>query len=342
MDGDAHSDLTATERTWLTGAIWQELRRALGVTVLLLGECALFAWWVFTGTIQDRLAQVVNGGICALFTLYMLAYSARWLSLFARASREVRAGRIARADGMLAWQRNTYVAQVGGEAQFVLPAMKRALLPGRYRFAYLPRIHVLAGVEPIDPHPHLALTLRLAQAHDFSLEALAANRHGRVTPAQSFQRGSWILLSIGLAVLLVWIAGWLILAATEPISPAYPFINPHALNPIFVLIGSAVASALVTVIALVAWRRLLSDLRGRRPAVVEGHIRKVVRDQDVLPIYEYELNGRRFRVAKAAYEALDEALTYRVYSLPHSQLLLSIEPVERESVEPAITGGAPA
>lgn len=342
MDGDVYSALTAMERARLTGAIWQKLRGALGLTILVLGECAIFAWLVFTGSIQDRLAQVINGGICTLFALYVLADSSRWLTLFMRASRELRAGRVARAEGTLAWQRNTYVAQVSGEELFMLSAMKRELLPGRYRFAYLPRIRVLAAADPINPHPHLALTGRLAQAHDFSLETLAANRHGRVTPAQSFQRGSWILSSIGLAVLLVWIAGLLILAATEPILPTYPFTNPHALNPIYVLIGSAVASALVTTIALVAWRRLATDLRDRRPAVVEGHIRKVVRDQDVLPIYEYELNGRRFRVAKGAYEALDEALTYRVYSLPRSRMLLSIEPVERESVEPAITGGAPA
>jgi hypothetical protein len=43
--------------------------------------------------------------------------------------------------------------------------------------------------------------------------------------------------------------------------------------------------------------------------------------------YYFALEGLRFSVSSAAYEALIEGLTYRVFYLPRTQMLVGIEPL---------------
>ena len=49
---------------------------------------------------------------------------------------------------------------------------------------------------------------------------------------------------------------------------------------------------------------------------------------DLVSRYDYIVNEKRFRVSRAAFEALAPSLEYNLYYLPNCKIIVSIEPLE--------------
>jgi hypothetical protein len=64
------------------------------------------------------------------------------------------------------------------------------------------------------------------------------------------------------------------------------------------------------------------------------------REGDLISSYSYVVNGKRFRVNRAAFEALAPSLEYNLYYLPLSQIVVSMEPLEaaKKDFDPASKG----
>jgi hypothetical protein len=69
------------------------------------------------------------------------------------------------------------------------------------------------------------------------------------------------------------------------------------------------------------------DLLEGRVALLEGYV-EAVEDSDGEGVtYHYVLGRQRFMVSGTAYKALAAGVRYRLYYLPHSKRLVSIEPL---------------
>jgi hypothetical protein len=134
-----------------------------------------------------------------LLLLFVLSLSWPFVLIFARLSDQVRkgiglrqdvtAGRLASADGQVTFTEQGYRAQMAGRTLWTLDGEPEVRLPpGTYRFTYLPRSRrILTGEwqgsrEPGGPSAGLLAVL--AQTNAFDLDDLAMNRHGRLWEAQ--------------------------------------------------------------------------------------------------------------------------------------------------------------
>jgi len=79
---------------------------------------------------------------------------------------------------------------------------------------------------------------------------------------------------------------------------------------------------------------LRSGLQLSQVAATEGRIRHTIARDHGVSGYLYEINSLRFPVSRAASEALDEALSYRVYYLSRGRRVLNIEPMGEGNWEP--------
>jgi hypothetical protein len=64
------------------------------------------------------------------------------------------------------------------------------------------------------------------------------------------------------------------------------------------------------------------------------------REGDLVSSYNYVVNGKKFPVNRAAFEAIAPSMEYNLYYLPHSKAVVSIEPLEaaQKQFDPASKG----
>jgi len=96
-------------------------------------------------------------------------------------------GQVEAAEGQMNWRRNQYVAETPAR-RLRLPPLSAGLRPGSYRFYFLPNTGWVLSAERIIPpggeDPRAELLNVLTQAIGFSVEALEANRNGRLAGGQ--------------------------------------------------------------------------------------------------------------------------------------------------------------
>lgn len=209
------------------------------------------------------------------------------------------------------------------------------MLPGQYRFFYLPETRHLVAAEPLgEPIPHRDLLITLAHAQGFSAATLAANRAGEArkerVEAQDYDTAMIVLLACYGGLFLIMLGALLVAGSAPQIS-----MENGSGSLVLALITLVVAiPALVALPALGGrhFPRLSPSALMEKPRVlaVEGMASKSVRDADYLPVHTIEVGGRQFAIQKGAYFALDTSLPYRVYFLSRDNRLLSLEPLARE------------
>jgi hypothetical protein len=163
-------------------------------------------------------------------------------------------------------------------------------------------------------------TQRLAHALGFNAHDLACNRRGELSPRQQNQMqlkpylyaALWVLLMGGLAAL-----GW------------YIFTTETGTTQLICLGGTGVFALFASFIILSNIRDLVRDKRSGAVHNTTGPV-ECVREYDD-PGYSYYcyVGGGKFSINRRTYDLLkrDRGGVYRVYYLPLSQELLSVEPV---------------
>jgi hypothetical protein len=319
--------ITKRQQSRLGGVFWQKKQRWLGVVLAslvpiigpLIGAVAALS----SG--RSDLGAWPMGLLCvsvALFSVWfapsVLIYL-RWRWLDRNLVRET----IAEGEGTVYWKHRRYVLELA-DGKRLDPIYSPDLLPGRYRFYYLPRYHWLLTAEPLEEVAQAddleQLNRRLARANWFQFSGLAANRDGYLTVLQrGMILGRFAAYAIGGFFVVILFFGYL--------------IYTDGLHEGLWVLVAVVAGMLI--LSLYLGRKSLSaivDCFQGRVVVAVGLVTKdfeVSTDSSVS--YYYKLDRVVFHVNEAGYEALVAGLIYRLYLLPRSQKLVNTEAVVDET-----------
>ena len=252
----------------------------------------------------------------------------KFLARYDRARHEMSAGRIEPAVGSIVWIGGRYTARVsdmaGSRGRRLFSDRALNLLPGPYHFRFLPRSGWLLSAERLatdEASSQRDLLTILMQANDFALETLPLNRTGRMAEAQRAQLGRWLWQMAALYLVIVAVIG------------LFAYFVWRAPNPPAVTVGLiALATAMALTIVFFGWRegrQIAADLRAGTVTAAEGLARKEIvrRLSSREDSYYYRLGALTLAVSEKGYEALIEGRSYRMYYLPHTKRLLSLEPL---------------
>jgi len=315
--------VTKYQQFRLGGIFWDKKQRWFGIALFgfvpTIGPL-IGAIWILASDSSDldawpRGLLYVSAGLFILWVLPSSLIYLRWRWLERNLAHEA----VAQGMGTVYWKRKRYVLALA-DGKRLDPIYSPDLLPGRYRFYYLPRYHWLLTAEPLEEMAQTddlqQLNQRLARANRFQTTALDANRAGYLTGSQRVKI---------LGRFAAYILGGLSVMALFSLYYIQTYDNLNGLWVFMVVVGGmAVASAFVMRKSLSS---IVDCLQGR-VITAEGLVKKdleVATDNSVS--YYYKLNKTFFYVNEAGYEALVAGLTYRLYLLPRSQKLVNIEAV---------------
>lgn len=291
----------------------------------LMGYLIIATW---PPSLREGLGYLIIGLFLVQVGERMIS-SLRKLRRLAQTQHELSVGLLAQAPGQVIWQARRYVAQIPGHTLYFAPPLN--LPPGNYRFFYLPRSRWLLAAESLNPadpthttQPYLAV---LARANHFSLDALVANRQGQLCEAQrkaQIYNLALIALMLGLKSaffgVLIFFVWRTYLAGGNPLGETIALTILLLLPPTTAFLMAARHGFSFSTIV---------DLREGRVAMTEGVVHKTMvhLSNSKEPLYYYRLNRLKFPVSEAGYDALIVGRFYRVYYLPRSKILLSLEPL---------------
>lgn len=281
-------------------------------TVIFL--CFLF-WQIDSvdGTLSTR-AQLINAGLLiVLFGIFASFLTGDW---FVYSMGDDLENRVVRSSpGRMEWDGRRYRMYADARP---LRFFRRGIVlpPSEYRFYYLPHTGLVIMAEELETSlgQHTSLLLRtLASANRFSLDELKSNREGALSKHQENE--------------LMWIAA---LAALIGLSSAVVFVIllPRLLGELPVVVF--VLALLIGMILLLRFMsdsiRIMSDVWHGEISKIEGPVSKKVRRSRYSHSYFYVSGPYRFQVSRTAYTALIEGKMYRIFYVPRSKRLVSIEP----------------
>jgi hypothetical protein len=315
--------ITERQQSRLGGVFWQKKQRWFGIALASLvptiGSLIGAIWALASGRSDSGAWPIgllaVSAGLFCVWLVPSVGIYLRWRWLDRNLAREA----IVQGEGTVYWGRRRYVLELA-DGKKLDPIYSPDLLPGHYRFYYLPRYHWLLTAEPLEEVAQVddleQLNHRLARANRFQSGALAANRAGHLTDLQRVMiLGRFAAYAIGgfIAVALFF---------------AYLIYTDGLSEGLWVLAAVIVGMA---ALSIYLGRKSLSsilDCLWGRVITVKGPVAKDLEvSTDSSASYYYELDKAVFRVSEAGYEALVAGLTYRLYFLPRSQKLVNIEAV---------------
>lgn len=283
--------------------------------------------------------MIFGGG--ALLTTGMFGWQT-WKSL--RQRWEIQHGPVVWADGEVVAQGGRFEVLIA-DGRLKNPAHKIALIPGRYRFYFLPRSKFLLSAEslepvqiemaedaaaiithPLTPNPDNALST-LMQTFRFNENDLQQNRAGRLTGRQQL-RILWRTSSyVAFLLVVCFVAGIYAAASLLGWAPEQP---SEITQSLLVQAWQTFCLASLTLFAFgyPLWNigtRFIDILRGQVKSI-SGPIHFKVRGGRGATCY-YVIQGKEFQVAPHAYYSFIENMTYRVYYTPLSKEIVSLEPV---------------
>ena len=282
---------------------------------------------------------IFGGG--AFLTTAMFGWQV-WRSV--RHRQEIKNGPVVWADGEVVASGGRFEALIP-RGRLKSPAYKIALIPGPYRFYYLPRSRFLLSAEslapvevtmgegaaaviahPLTPDPSSALPT-LMQTFHFNLDDLAQNQAGRLSIRQRFR----LLLNMAfygaIFVVVSFIAGLFVVGRqlnwfpTEATGAELPLLTQLWQ---FVCLGSLILFAFAWPLWNMGTR--LIDFGLGQVHVVSGPIRYDVRSSGRSSTSYYIVQGKEFQVSPSAYYSFIEGLNYHVYYTPRAKEITSLEP----------------
>lgn len=243
--------------------------------------------------------------------------------------REIEIGQVMAVDGEVVASKKGYIAQtVTGPLHS--SSYKIDLIPGPYRFYYLPQSRLLVAAEklhvstkPTQSVGHEAIVKALGQAFKFNEDELGLNRGRKLSPRQR-QR----LLRDGVlyaaATLLTFFLAFLMIAGSSTPTPT------TTTAPWQAVLFSLLLGAFALYLARQGWQYMV-DARNGIATQIEGHVtvRVSAGARRSTTIY-YVIRGMEFTVPASGYSALVEGLNYRLHYTPHAKKVISIEPLGKQ------------
>lgn len=321
-----HGEITLGQQQEInTTPRWQRMVLLAGATVIMLG---LFSFIISPTLFQRWHANLwpvlLFGGVFLALLLYVLRNI--WLEWDrdSKLKRDYAKRAIRQGQGHLSHDKKGYFFELDNGLQLRLPAGEsNGLLPGAmYQIFYLEESgFCLSASEPRPTSPfqvQSALNDILCSANGFSAEDLLANQNDEVTfsqrkkPLASALTGAMIVL-----LFLLFLVPFLL----------QPFSRDLRLSSIAV----ALIVILVGIFPFIGSTMLLNGLiETAFPKLqqVQGKAHKTIRvskGKNRTIHYYYVINEHKFEISKTAYTALIDELEYRIYYLPRTKKLISIE-----------------
>lgn len=288
--------------------------------------CIFASIFLLSKDVSQTFVFIFFVAVLAVFLYVLLARLIQFFRWRRITKRELEAGNIQEATGVVSLGRNAFEIKLSDQ-RLRLPYPERGdLQPGiRYAVYFLPESKTVLSAEPVGPveerQIRSGLTQILAEANHFSLEALADNRQGRLTPGQIKHLFPDLLISL----LMVCVpAGVLFYQWSE-----WGFsVDLKTLELSTLLIGIA----LIAIAGFGTYRMISSvaDMAGGWVESVEGVGRKRVKvkkdsDGDRNTNYFYRVGGLDFKVKERAYLAFEDGRKYRVFYTPSTRKMVNIE-----------------
>lgn len=231
-------------------------------------------------------------------------------------------GVVESAKGEIAWNGKRYRMRTGDRLH---PSLRNGAAlppPGAYRFYYLPITGIVVMAEELATgqadDPVSVLRQVLASTNNFSADDLRQNQKGLLSKRQE-NRLLGILAFDG----LIFLIGLVLFVSMIPqilraVSTGYFFL--------LLIIG-------VIVVLRFGWAavRMIQDLWRGQVKQIDGPVSRQTRRSRYRTTYLYVIDTHKFEVTSAAYHALLEQPTYRIYYVPNSKRLVSIEPIHPAS-----------
>lgn len=326
-------DFEANRRGEITEAQKQRLNSMSGwgqgcvalIVLFFIGPFLCFMSFIF---IEDSLTGIlipllIAGSIFLLFLLLMGRILWNLWSNNTKLKRDQANRAIRQGQGQLSYSKKGYVFQVN-DLNLVLPANGTGgLLPGAaYRVHYLEESRFLLSAEesyPAGPtQVRAAMSEILAAANEFSFEDLSANHNGETTFSQRRKLLPKALVGVFLCLLgVVFLVVIVFFAFSSNLRDTRPtmFIFGIMAAVFLVLGGFLLVNALVDM--FISAPQQIQGLAHKEKRVTGGKHRTTH--------YYYVIGGQSFEISYRAYEALIDGLEYRIYYLPRTKQLISIE-----------------
>ncbi|MGQ9890096.1 MAG: hypothetical protein ACUVSX_16655 [Aggregatilineales bacterium] len=248
----------------------------------------------------------------------------KWFTNALKRKRDQENRAISQAQGQLAFDKQGYFFRAG-ERRLLLPSAEQTggLLPGAtYRVFYLSESGLVLSAEEVSPaspaQAQTALLDFLAQANNFTLGDLMHNCNGHVTVGQRMQLLRRVVTGAALVLIALTLGGVFLFLV-------YPNVDPK--EALAILLLSALFFGALAVFN--GWTFLSGLLDMLAPSIKQaqgiGHKHAYIGRCSAH--YYYAIADKMFEVNRRAYTVLREGMHYRVYYLPRTEKLVSIEPV---------------
>lgn len=309
------------------------------VWFILTGLILFPFWWPgseqLPAFMMPLYVLIFGGG--AVLTTAMFGWQI-WKGL--RQRQEIKRGPVVWADGEVIVRGERFEVLIP-DGRLQSPVQKFNLLPGPYRFYFLPRSRFLLSAESIEQNaadlvanalniPRLPADLTralpaLMQTFRFNEADLAQNRAGGLTNRQRGRTFLDILLYLGMLLAVTFFAGLVVAGYwfgwTEPEIPDSWLFQVWQ----FVCLGGIVLFAFGYPLWNIATR--LIDILSGQVSTLSGPIQFKIRGGRSSTSY-YVIQGQEFQVKHTAYHSFIEKLPYHVYYIPRTKEIVSLEPVE--------------
>jgi hypothetical protein len=239
---------------------------------------------------------------------------------------DVAAGQVEALEGQCVWRRNKYRLETPARS-LKLPTWSRALLPGSYRFYFLPNTGFVLSAERLTPpggeDPRAELLNVMTQVHHFKVEDLEANREGRLSGGQIAG-----LISKAVTYSIIWVV--VLIFGIAIWVAVYEDAHSSSAEELIFVIGAGISLVLIAIFLWMVARVLIDAVRGQ-VTIAQGLVRRtftVTHSQHgTSTTYYYKLDKLSFNVSSPAYTAFIEGPQYRLYYAPLSKSLIAIEPL---------------
>jgi hypothetical protein len=333
FEANRRGEITADQHKYFSSIVgWKSMILMAFVLIFFLG---IFIFMLFPITLggnwfANLLPILVIGGV-SLVLMLLIGYAiAVPLFRYFKFRRDLANHAIRQGQGQLLYGKKGYAFDLGGNTLPMVGNLSNGLIPGNtYQVYYLEESRFLLSAtmthQASPAQANAALNQILASANGFSAEDVLANQQGEVTFAQRSKlfpkavTGALIVLG-SLAFSIPFVLGPLFSNAKTPGAFSIFLILLLAILP--VVGGFMLITALLDI--------FMPKLEVFQGAAFKTH-RVVNTGRSSHVEYYYTINQKRFNVRQRAYTALVDGLEYRLYYLPRTKKLVSIEVLNGEN-----------